>query len=148
MIIKSVNSRQGWELHLQFPCDRQRGGDRPGLGLCRSLLRPAAPPLGVPRKVQSASVARSQGFCQKLLWKFPRPVGHTTERFFGKVLGSSPGLWDATAASYCPSRVGNSLKLFRKTSPHDGMGNSVQLLCSKTRRKLQEELPQNRFIKP
>ena len=39
---------------------------------------------------------------------------HHAERFFEKVLGSSPGLWAATAASYCPSSPGqgNSLKLF------------------------------------
>ena len=27
-------------------------------------------------------------------------------RFFGLVLGRSPGLWAATAASYCPSKAG------------------------------------------
>ena len=45
------------------------------------------------------------------------------QRFFEKVLGSSPGacgplLQLATAQA----GQGNSLKLFRKTSLHDGMG--------------------------
>ena len=35
-------------------------------------------------------------------------------RFFGKVLRSSPGLWAATAASYCPSRAGELPKTFPK----------------------------------
>ena len=46
-----------------------------------------------------------------VLQNFP---SHHAERFFGKVLGS-----------YLSCKRGNSLKLFRKTSLHDGMGNSV-----------------------
>ena len=38
---------------------------------------------------------------------------------------SSPRLWAATAASYCPSRPGELIKKNPKTSLHDGMGNSV-----------------------
>ena len=43
---------------------------------------------------------------------------HHAERFFGKVLGSSPGLWAPTAASYCPSMAGEMQKQ-NMTKPHE-----------------------------
>ena len=49
----------------------------------------------------------TMAFCHSIsstdLQSFP---SHPAERFFGLILGSSPGLWAATTASYCPSRAG------------------------------------------
>ena len=39
-------------LQSQVPCDGERGGHRAGLRLRRPLLRPAAPPLGVPERIR------------------------------------------------------------------------------------------------
>ena len=62
------------------------------------------------------------GWIEENVQSFP---SHHAERFFGLLVRISPGLWAATAASYCLSRAGNSLEIIRKTSLHDGMGNSV-----------------------
>ena len=44
-------------------------------------------------------MSRNSRLCDR--WKYVADL-----RFFGLVLRSSPGLWAATAASYCPSREG------------------------------------------
>ena len=48
------------------------------------------------------------------IYRVSHPIMHYAERFFGKVLGSSAGLWAATAASNCPSRAGEFPKTFPK----------------------------------
>ena len=80
---------------------------------------PRAPPVGgqeedgnVGRVPDDDGVELGRDCARKYMYVQSFP-SHYAERFFGKVLGSSPSLWATTAASYCP------------TSLHDGMGNSV-----------------------
>ena len=40
-------------------------------------------------------------------------------------LGSSPGWWAATVATYCPSRLGNSPNYYLQNLANDGTPNSV-----------------------
>ena len=71
--------------------------------------------------------------------------------FFGNILGSSPGLWAATAASYCPSRAGELPKQ-NMTKSHirwDGKlcsVTSVALLLSLTLAKVKHYGPPRRNI--
>ena len=52
-----------------------------------------------------------------------RPV--MGEVFVNKNLGSSPGWWAATVATYCPCRPGNSPNSYRQNLTHDGTPKSV-----------------------
>ena len=71
-------------------------------------------------------------------YRVSHPIIHSY--FFpGLVLGSSPGLWAATAASYCPSRAEDLPKQKLRNLTHNGTRNSVYFHLHVGRRQVERD---------
>ena len=72
----------------------------------------------------SFMAASSCSLSHSLIYRVSHPIIHrgSSAKFLGGPLACGPLLQLATAQA----RQGNSLKIIRKTSLHDGMGNSVE----------------------